>query len=86
MRTTLDLPDELLKKAKVAAIERGTTLREVVSAALGRELGVEPESGKVRRAEFPLIRSQRRGKLRLTNRTILDMELEEDARRNVPSR
>ena len=70
MRTTLDLPDELLKKAKVAAIERGTTLREVVSVALSRELGVEPRPDSGRRARFPLIRSKRPGKLKLTNRIV----------------
>jgi hypothetical protein len=38
MRTTLDLPDELLKRAKIEAVERGTTLRDLMGAALEREL------------------------------------------------
>ncbi len=38
MRTTIELPDELLKRAKVAAIERSTTLKELVIKSLEREL------------------------------------------------
>lgn len=38
MRTTLDLPDELLKQAKIAAVRRGSSLRDLVSAALRAEL------------------------------------------------
>ena len=34
MKTTIDLPDELLHRAKVAAAERKTTLRELVQAGL----------------------------------------------------
>ena len=43
MRTTLDLPDELLKRAKIEAVERGTSLRDLVGAALERELNCPPE-------------------------------------------
>lgn len=38
MRTTLDLPDDLLRKAKIAAVERGCTLRALFAQALEREL------------------------------------------------
>lgn len=30
MKTTIDFPDELLHRAKIAAIERKTTLKEIV--------------------------------------------------------
>ena len=39
MRTTLDLPDDVLRQAKIAAVERGLTLRQVVIDALKHELG-----------------------------------------------
>jgi len=39
MKTTLDLPDELLHRAKLAALERGTSLKAIVVEALTRELG-----------------------------------------------
>lgn len=38
MRTTLDLPDDILRRAKIEAIERGSTLRQFVIDALQREL------------------------------------------------
>jgi hypothetical protein len=39
MKTTIDLPDELLRRAKRTALERGTTLRAIVEDALTRALG-----------------------------------------------
>ena len=39
MKTTLDLPDELLRRAKRAALERGISLKAIVTEALTRELG-----------------------------------------------
>ena len=38
MRTTLDLPDDILRRAKIEAVERGSTLRQVVIDALQREV------------------------------------------------
>jgi hypothetical protein len=38
MKTTLDLPDELLVAAKAAAVRRRTTLKAMVEHALRREL------------------------------------------------
>ena len=40
MRTTLDLPDEVLRRAKIEAVERGSTLRQVVIDALQREMAM----------------------------------------------
>ena len=34
MKTTIDLPDDLLHRAKVAAAQRKTTLKELVQAGL----------------------------------------------------
>ena len=38
MRTTLDLPDDLMKRAKIAAVKRGSTLRLDVG---GKDGGTE---------------------------------------------
>ena len=38
MRTTLDLPDDILRRAKIEAVERGSTLRQLVIDALHREM------------------------------------------------
>lgn len=40
MRTTLDLPDDILRRAKIEAVERGATLRQLVIDALQREMAV----------------------------------------------
>ena len=34
MKTTIDIPDELLQRAKVAAAQRRTTLKELVQTGL----------------------------------------------------
>ncbi len=39
MKTTIDIPDSLYKKAKILAIERGQTLKQVVLDSLEREMG-----------------------------------------------
>lgn len=38
MRTTLDLPDDILRRAKIEAVERGSTLRQLIIDALQREM------------------------------------------------
>jgi hypothetical protein len=88
MRTTLDIPDTLLKRAKIAAVERGVTLRQLVGAALAREL--ETESGGAKSGpsgvQFPIFPSQQPESLALTNAEIARDEEAEDARRHGLSR
>ena len=38
MKTTIDIPESLYKRAKIHAVERGLTLKDVVLASLEREL------------------------------------------------
>jgi hypothetical protein len=38
MRTTLDLPDDILQRAKIAAVRRGSTLRQLFIDALQHEM------------------------------------------------
>jgi hypothetical protein len=84
MRTTIDLPDDVLRQAKIAAVERGTTLKELVGQALTRELGLAAKSdGRGRkRIKFPIFSSVSPGALRLTNADLTKLESEEDARRH----
>lgn len=42
MKTTLELPDDLLTGAKRAALERGWTLRRLVEVALRQEIAPRP--------------------------------------------
>lgn len=41
MKTTLDLPDDLLIAAKQVAARRRTTLKDMVTRSLRREIGLE---------------------------------------------
>lgn len=38
MKTTIDIPELLYKKAKIRAIERGQTLKQIVLTSLQREI------------------------------------------------
>ncbi|MCP9290524.1 hypothetical protein [Gracilimonas sediminicola] len=38
MRTSVDLPDELMKKAKIKAVEEGISLKDLIIRSLTNEL------------------------------------------------
>lgn len=82
MRTTIDLPDTLLKRAKIEAVERGVSLKELVGTALERELSEPATRAAKKRLSFPLIPSRRPGRLRLTSADLARLEDEEDRRRH----
>lgn len=42
MKTTIDIPEPLYRKAKIRAVETGTTLKEIVLTSLSKEI----ENGK----------------------------------------
>lgn len=83
MKTTLDLPDELLERARVAAKERGTTLPVLIGSALAKELKpARPVAEGRSRVRFPLFPSQHPGSLDLTNADLAQLEADEDRRRH----
>jgi hypothetical protein len=49
MRTTVDLPDELLRQARRQAAEEGTTLTALLADGLRLRLGGAPRSARRRR-------------------------------------
>jgi hypothetical protein len=55
MRTTLDLPDDLLRQAKIAAVQRRSTLRDLVASGLRRELAAAADVREARPG-LPVIR------------------------------
>jgi hypothetical protein len=72
MRTTIDLPDELIREVKAIAARRGTSLKTVMRAALEEEIRkTERKAG--RRVKFPLLSSRAPGSLNLTNAEIDDL-------------
>jgi penicillin-binding protein-related factor A (putative recombinase) len=54
MRTTFDLPDELVKRAKITAVKRGSTLRDLVAEALRRLLAEQAAPQRKRMTEAPV--------------------------------
>lgn len=55
MRTTVDLPDELMRAAKVRAAQRGETLKEMFTRLLSAELGAPRRSAPNARVSLPLV-------------------------------
>jgi len=45
MKTTLDIPDALFRRAKILAAKEGATLRDLISQALQAELDRREERG-----------------------------------------
>ncbi|MFZ4693942.1 MAG: hypothetical protein ACOYMV_02335 [Verrucomicrobiia bacterium] len=87
MKTTLDLPDEMVRRAKITAVERGTTLRNLVGEALARELEIPvPDVYRRRRAAFPIFSSRAPGTMSLTNADLARLEDGEDVRRHGRAR
>lgn len=54
MRTTIDLPDTLFRKAKATAALRGSTMKELVVRAVEREIQKRGSSKKTRPIKLPI--------------------------------
>jgi metal-responsive CopG/Arc/MetJ family transcriptional regulator len=72
MRTTVDLPDPLFRELKAVAARRGTSLKDVIRAAVEAEIR-KVQSKTTRRVKFPLLPSNEPGTLNLTNADIEDL-------------
>jgi plasmid stability protein len=56
MKTTLELPDELMQAVKFRAVRENRRLKDVVAELLRRGLIQEPdEAGSLRRVRLPLV-------------------------------
>lgn len=55
MRTTVEMPSELMQAAKVRAAERGETLKDLVTRAVARELRVPERRRRSGRVRLPLL-------------------------------
>lgn len=75
MRTTVDIPDPTYRQLKARAALRGCSVKELILRGVEAELNggaLEKHKGKI---ALPLIKSQRRGWLRLRNKTINELLL-----------
>lgn len=89
MKTTVDLPDDLMRAVKIRAIHENRKLKEMIADLLRRGLGLEPEAhGPVReRVQLPLVQCahEARPDEEMTPDRTVEVLLEEDARSTSPT-
>jgi hypothetical protein len=79
MRTTVEIPDHLLRRAKAAAALEGKSLRAFLTKAVKHELERSAEKKIVRKkVSLPLIPSKRPGTLQLSSEDIANILDKED--------
>ena len=79
MKTTLDLPDDLMRAVKIRAAEEGRKMKDVIADFLRRGLAKsEPNAGKstVSRVQLPLIKATGGATFDLTAERIHELEME----------
>jgi hypothetical protein len=82
MRTTVEMPDPLFRRAKATASLRGVTLRELVTQAVEHEISTG-ELGLLRGGrpvQLPLVPSSRPGKRNLTTDKVAEILEKDDLR------
>lgn len=85
MRTTVQLPTELLRAAKAEAAARGETLKAFLERAVTNELGSVTPLQRRARARLPLVGSVRPGAADLSNAEIEAILAAEDAEKHSRS-
>jgi hypothetical protein len=70
MRTTIDLPADLMLAAKVSAAQRGESLKDLFARAIAHEVGSSGRSRVRGRLNFPLVGEDAEPRAELTNADI----------------
>jgi hypothetical protein len=70
MRTTIDLPTDLMQAAKVRAAERGENLKDLFTRAIAHEIGIRHQSRTTGRVTLPLVGRDARPSVIVTNADI----------------
>ena len=80
MKTTIDIPDELLRDAKAMAARRSTTLKAIITHALEREVyhGAPPSGATFNVSEDGIPYLPARG-ARVTDKLVERLREDEDA-------
>lgn len=84
MKTTLELPDELLMEAKAVALRRKTTLKAMIEHSLRREIGEALPTGtdallELNARGFPVLKRQDRSGQKITSERVYSL-LDEEIR------
>jgi hypothetical protein len=86
MRTTIDMPDALMRAAKARAAEHGESLKDLVNRALAHELGLpSAPKRKTGRVVLPLIARDAAPAILVTNDDIAAALEAEDIERHTAS-
>lgn len=56
MRTTIEIPDTLFRRAKATAAVRGTSLKDLIVEAVGKEISRPAAAPATRCVKLPLVR------------------------------
>jgi hypothetical protein len=82
MRTTIDIPTNLMRAAKARAAEDGESLKDLVNRAVAREVGI-PATPKAKRGRvtLPLIARDATSAVLITNDDIADALEADDVER-----
>ena len=82
MRTTIDMPQALMRAAKARAAEHGESLKDLVNRAVAHEVGLSSApKGKTGRVTLPLIARDAAPTVLVTNEDIEDAFGAEDVER-----
>lgn len=81
MRTTVELPDELMRAAKARAAESGESLKDLFSRALAKEIGRRSPASSSRRVTLPLIARDAVPSVAVSNEEIAEALAAVDAER-----
>lgn len=72
MRTTIDLPSDLMHAAKVRAAQHGESLKDLFTRAIAQEVGNPGRARPAGRLTLPLIGKDGEPRMDITNADIAD--------------
>lgn len=81
MRTTVDLPDDLMRAAKARAAQRGESLKELFARAIAGELSSPRRDRPTGRVTLPLVGRESAAAVDVTNADIEAALAADDAER-----
>ncbi len=81
MRTTVELPADLMRAAKARAAQQGESLKSLLTRAVTREIRFHGHPGGPTRVNLPLVGHKAQPQAMVTNADIEDALAAEDAER-----
>jgi hypothetical protein len=88
MKTTVDLPDDLMRAVNLRAVHEDRRIKDVVAELLRRGLAAEPAgvTGVSRRVELPLVRTAHRAtpETEMTAERVAAVLLDDEVRSVAP--